>query len=148
MGNPFCEKCHKLMRKSKHGNFYKCPNPDCPTNKDLEISKDDIKIVGEQGTHPTQMTFNQKIQMFRNMRRRKQKVKEQEPIPSFSPTVVVPDEESKIVCPTYYRCKDCKEIFEGEAGMDKCIACDSKNIEVTKEAENPSKISKEEKNNE
>src|SRR5487761_2436329 len=99
MGNQFCEKCHTMKKKTKRGGYngYKCPNPKCPTNKELEVSKEDMKVMGEKGTHPTQMTFQQRIQAIRNMRRRKHRFvhKEAEPIPAFSPTIVVPEDEIK-----------------------------------------------------
>lgn len=132
-----------MKKKTKRGGYngYKCPNPKCPTNKELEVSKEDMKLIGEKGTHPTQMTFQQRIQAIRNMRRRKQhqhKEKAALLTPSFSPTTVVPEDEIKAsekqpkiaVGVVNYKCKACGEKFEGETGIDKCLICDSKDIEI------------------
>ncbi len=86
--------------------------------------------------HP-QLTFRQKIDAMRDMRRRKSHRKQEEKLtPSFSPTTEVPEQGTKVVeeakpaIVTYdFKCKDCGEKFVGMADEDMCIACSSKNIE-------------------
>ncbi len=86
--------------------------------------------------HP-QLSFRQKIDMMREMRRRKSHRKQEEKLtPAFSPNIEVPEkkeaveEPQKPVIQTFdFKCKDCGEKFVGMADEDMCIACSSKNIE-------------------
>ena len=105
--------------------------------KDVDKKPEDI-ILEKTEKHP-QLTFKQKVEAFRNRRRRKNiqqigqvkmpetttKCEEEKPNGKEKPK-----EEVKPTIQTIaYRCKDCKEIFTGDSQMDICISCNSKNIE-------------------
>ena len=89
--------------------------------------------------HP-QLSFRQKIDMMREMRRRRSHRKQEEKLtPAFSPTTELPEKKEEVkaveetpkpVIQTFdFKCKDCGEKFVGMADEDMCIACSSKNIE-------------------
>jgi Zn finger protein HypA/HybF involved in hydrogenase expression len=154
MGNPYCPNDNQLMKKTRSGK-YVCPKckvsykagQDAILSKEPKkpISKEDLKLMGTKGTKKSQMSFGQKIEMMRSMRSRKRQ--KEKLTPSFSPNVEVPEVKAEQIAKDLedykatgtitgvnegikYRCKDCKETFEGLLAMDKCMFCDSKNIEV------------------
>jgi len=150
MGNPSCPK-DKVLLQTKHsgrGARYKCPKCKAVWKRGQDvivyheperpISEADAKLMAGKGEHKSIMSFKQRVEMFRNMRSRKRfREKLTAPI-EIKPPEVKPEikaveavEEPKIaVNVIQYRCKDCKETFEGLAGEDRCVACDSKNIEI------------------
>ena len=104
-------------------------------SKDVDKKPEDI-ILEKVEKHP-QLTFKQKVEAFRNRRRRKQF---QQRIEQLNMPVKTPEEKPKEEVKTTiqtvaYRCKDCKEVFTGDPQIDTCIACNSKNLEKIPEYE-------------
>jgi hypothetical protein len=152
MGNPFCPKDKKLMKKTRSGD-YRCPKCKVtykagqdvilPREPEILISEADAKLMQGKGEKKSVMSFKDKVQMFRQMRRRKSH-KEKGPEWQGGPMQEVPDvqkatnEPALLTTPFFvgivnYQCKDCHEKFEGMSGETQCIGCGSKNIEVVEQ---------------
>jgi DNA-directed RNA polymerase subunit RPC12/RpoP len=141
-GKYVCPKCKVSYKAGQDAILFKEP--------EKSISEEDIKLMGTKGTKKSPMSFGQKIEMFRSMRSRKRKREKEEKLtPSFSPNVEVPEVKAEQIAKDLedykatgtitgvnegikYRCKDCKETFEGLVGEDRCIACNSKKLEIVK----------------
>lgn len=148
MSNPYCPKDKEPLKKNKRG-FYKCPRckqvwkagQDVILIKleNIPLSEADQKLLAGKGEKKPVMSFKDRTNIMREMRRRKkhQKLVTTEPkkpeqlTPAYSPMMTIPTDK--------YICNDCHEKFEGNLiiGTDTCLACGSKNIRKELESSKP-----------